>query len=491
MRSKFTCVQIQRSVLAVEQISIPIKDLIENGIDRFGILHHRLTVLSVLKFFYPFNVPFPGILILDLDCENVQFISQPLRQFHHRKVALVRFPYCPIIYIPDSPVRIETGYRLVVISKCVPDADFLSAVTRIDMRLHFLKRQSDFGDVRTEGSALFLCCLTQLIRVIQIVELFISGGSIMHRDINRGVSRYHIANGDLPVGRITGPSIPFLSHKARCAEDAVDLFLHIATPEGQHRNQCHVGIGLAIIAIFPTSFVKGKKFLSGLALGCVGYHLVIIEVRAGLHRRISDLVPSLHEGIQYRLQRLVIPGDGALSEHIAGYGHKAVRRAGQIHFKAVPAIIDVVYGLVIGKIRRQTEKTAQTGARGRPFKICIRKDAQDGSCYIIETSVLPDAVVYVDCADTLADAIANAVPAAQGIGLHGGSEVREGGRVVHLRHRAGDRIIRDLGFGAVPLFGTPYAEGGISLQLLRYVHEIHLDGGSVCLTHEIPFLPSS
>jgi len=100
----------------------------------------------------------------------------------------------------------------------------------------------------------------------------------------------------------------------------------------------------------------------------------ICKVRARLDG-FSDCPAGMpHEGVQAVLQRIVIPGYGARFEHVTCDRHKAVGHAGKIDFQSMFPVVDVVDGLVVGKIRGEPEESAETGTARGFFKIDVRKE---------------------------------------------------------------------------------------------------------------------
>ena len=137
------------------------------------------------------------------------------------------------------------------------------------------------------------------------------------------------------------------------------------------------------------------------------------------------------------------------------------------------AVIDIINRLIISKVRGQLEEAAKSGAGRRTLEIAVGEETQDGCRHIVEGSVLPDAVVNVDGSDALADTEADTVPAAHGVGLHGGREIREGGCIIGLGHRAVMQVIRYFGHPPATFFLLPKTERSILLQLCGDVYEIN------------------
>ena len=203
------------------------------------------------------------------------------------------------------------------------------------------------------------------------------------------------------------------------------------------------------------------------------HHLFISQVGAGLHSRCGCLTFPLHKGVQGSRQTFIVALHSTCTVHISCDRHKAVGDAGKVDFQTVLAVIDIINRLIIGKVRGQLEEATQTRAGGRTFEIAVREETQDRCRHIIEGSVLTDAVVDVDGTDALADTVADTIPAAHGIGLHGSREIREGGCIIGFGHRAVARIIRHLGHSATALLFLPQAERCILLQLGGDVNKIY------------------
>ena len=70
MRTEFSCGQIQRTVLTVEQICVVVKKAVRYRIDRLCILDHGAAVLTHLKLLHPLDVAVAGILIRDLQAPS-------------------------------------------------------------------------------------------------------------------------------------------------------------------------------------------------------------------------------------------------------------------------------------------------------------------------------------------------------------------------------------------------------------------------------------
>ena len=65
------------------------------------------------------------------------------------------------------------------------------------------------------------------------------------------------------------------------------------------------------------------------------------------------------------------------------------------------SVVDIVHGLVIGKVRRQLEETSEACSGGRLLKVGRREDTEDRGRHIVERSVLADTVVDVNGTDFL------------------------------------------------------------------------------------------
>lgn len=92
MRTEFSCGQIQRTVLTVEQICVVVKKAVRYRIYRLCILDHGAAVLTHLKLLHPLDVAVAGILIRDLQSECVEPVSEYLCKFLYGKSVLVRLP---------------------------------------------------------------------------------------------------------------------------------------------------------------------------------------------------------------------------------------------------------------------------------------------------------------------------------------------------------------------------------------------------------------
>ena len=203
------------------------------------------------------------------------------------------------------------------------------------------------------------------------------------------------------------------------------------------------------------------------------HHLLVRQIGAGLHGRRNGLALPFHEGVQGSCQTFIVALHSTCTVHISCDCHKAVGDTGKVDFQTVLAVIDIINRLIIGKVRGQLEEATQTRAGGRTFKIAVREETQDRCRHIVKGSVLTDAVVDVDGSDALTDTVADTVPAAHGVGLHGGGEVGEGGCIIGFGHRAVARIIRYLGHSATALLFLPQAERCILLQLGGDVNKIN------------------
>ena len=216
-------------------------------------------------------------------------------------------------------------------------------------------------------------------------------------------------------------------------------------------------------------------------------YLLVRKVGAGFYTISLHPVCPAHEGIQGILQCLIIPGNRPCAVYVSCHRHKAVCGTGQIDFQSVLPVVDVVHSLIIGKIRRETEKAAQTCARGRSFKIGIRKEGHDGCRHIIQRTILTDAVVDINRANPLGYTVPDPVPTAQRIGLHGSAEVRKRRRIVGPGQRTGLRIIGNLCRFPLSFLHFPHAEGSVVFQLLRDVYKVHFTRGHALAPLVLPY----
>ena len=78
-----------------------------------------------------------------------------------------------------------------------------------------------------------------LLLFIQIGKILLSGAKVTDWNIDGIVGCHSVPDRDLSVGTVSGPAIPFLTHKAGCPEDAIDLLFHVSAPESQDGHQRH------------------------------------------------------------------------------------------------------------------------------------------------------------------------------------------------------------------------------------------------------------
>ena len=96
---------------------------------------------------------------------------------------------------------------------------------------------------------------------------------------------------------------------------------------------------------------------------------LVIQIGCRLDRLIGYAGAALHEGVKQTAERIIVTLHCAGAEHISGYRNKAIGRSRQINLQTVLAVVDVVHGLIVGKVRRELEEAAQSGTGGRAFKI--------------------------------------------------------------------------------------------------------------------------
>ena len=109
--------QIQRTVLAVEQINIPVKGLHRQREHRFSVLDHGFSVFAELQLLDPLDESLAGILLGDGQGEQIQLVRQQLCQLCHLEVFHVRLPDSPVVDIPDAALTVVPCDRLEVIGE--------------------------------------------------------------------------------------------------------------------------------------------------------------------------------------------------------------------------------------------------------------------------------------------------------------------------------------------------------------------------------------
>ena len=133
--------QIQRSILAVKQIDVPIKILHIDRIDRHSVLDHRLPMLPLLQLLYTVDETFPDIFLPDCNCENIQLICQQFPQFRNLQTSDVRLPNDTVIDIPHFSFRVVSGNWLKIICKSIADANLIFTIAWIGVWLHLFNGQ--------------------------------------------------------------------------------------------------------------------------------------------------------------------------------------------------------------------------------------------------------------------------------------------------------------------------------------------------------------
>ena len=117
--------QVQRPVLAIEQIGVTVENGMRHGIYGLRVLDHGSAVLPHLKLLHPLDVAVSGILVLDLKSEGVQAISQTLGKFRYSQGILIRLPDLPVKDIPNAALPVETGDGLEIICKGIADSNLI------------------------------------------------------------------------------------------------------------------------------------------------------------------------------------------------------------------------------------------------------------------------------------------------------------------------------------------------------------------------------
>ena len=131
--------QIQRSVLAVEQVDIPVVVFHGQWEHRLCILQHGFPMLSKLELPHPVDESLSGILLCDRQGKHIQLVRKQLRQLRHLEVFGVRLPDLPVIHIPDTTLTVIPGDGLEEISKHIAHADLIPAVSGIRVRSHLIQ----------------------------------------------------------------------------------------------------------------------------------------------------------------------------------------------------------------------------------------------------------------------------------------------------------------------------------------------------------------
>ena len=474
MLPKLHRAQIQRTILAVEQIDIPVKGLHRNGEHRLGVLDHGFSVFTELQLLDPLDEPLAGILLGDGQGEQIQLVRQQLRQLRDLEVFHIRLPDSPVVDIPDATLTVVPCNGLEVIGEGVAHADLLSAISGIRVRCHLLKGQGDARDVRLELDGLVL---------VQIGELLVHNILGIDRDVHRGCRIHRIADGDRTVGRAGLLTIPLGSHEAGRTEDAVHLLLITAAPEREDRQQRHVGVGLAVVQLLPVTGVERLELLPACGFLRVFDDGVIVQIGVVAHLCVLHLLCPLHQRVQQGGHGGLVVGDFPFrltcAVNIPRHGDEAVCRAGHIDFQTSPAVVDVVDCLIENVVLRHTEEAAQSFTGRGAFHVSRRKDGEDGRRRVVQRPVLPDALVDVEGTDAISDRNADAIVTAHCVGNQSGLEVGKGVRVIDLRPVPVRWVIGHLGFLAIAFFELPYAEAAGALQQCRDILDIYHAGSSL------------
>ena len=103
---------------------------------------------------------------------------------------------------------------------------------------------------------------------------------------------------------------------------------------------------------------------------------LVIQIGGRLDRLIGYTGAALHEGVEQITERIIVTLNSAGAEHITCDRNKAVGRPGQIDLQTVLAVVDVIHGLIVGKVGTEFEEAAQSGTGGRAFKICCAEDTE-------------------------------------------------------------------------------------------------------------------
>ena len=351
MFTELQCPHIQRSVLAVEQVLVPVKCLHGNRVHRHSILQHGFTIFAKLQFSHPVDEPFPGIFLGNRQGKHIQLVCQQLRQLRNLKISFVRSPDRTVIDVPALAFTVIPGDLLKIVRKHIAHADLIPTIPGIRVWSHFLQCDCDFREIRLEFDVVLL---------IQLGEFFIHNVLRIDRRVYRSAGIHRIPNRDCSIGRAGLLAVPLVTHQSRSAEDAVHLLFIAATPECQDRQHCHVCIRLAAIEFFPLTGMQLLELLAVAGLLCVSNDCLIIQIRVMLEMVLLYLLVSLHQRIQQCRHRSLVIRNLTCAVNISRHGDEAVCRTGHIHFQMLAAVVDVIDRLVKDIILCHMEESTQT-----------------------------------------------------------------------------------------------------------------------------------